>query len=167
MGQLIDALLQLSRVTRTDMRRERVDLSSIACSVVEGLRLNAPARKVDVHIAPGLGATGDPHLLQVVLQNLLGNAFKFTSRREHSAIEFGSFQQNGCTVFFVRDNGAGFQMEYANKLFGAFQRLHTPSEFEGTGIGLATVQRIIRRHGGHVWGEGAPDKGATFYFTLS
>lgn len=167
MGQLIDALLQLSRVTRADMQRETVDLSALAQTIVDGLKQTAPARQIQVCIAPGLHASGDPRLLQVALQNLLGNAFKFTSKQERAEIQFGSLQQDGSTVFYVRDNGAGFQMEYANKLFGAFQRLHGVSEFEGTGIGLATVQRIVRRHGGRIWGEGEPDRGATFYFTLS
>jgi PAS domain S-box-containing protein len=167
MGQLIDALLQLSRVSRADMQHESVDLSSLAQTILDGLRQTAPEREIEVHVAPGLHANGDPRLLQVALQNLLGNAFKFTSKREHAEIEFGSLDQKGSTVFFVRDNGAGFQMEYSNKLFGAFQRLHSVSEFEGTGIGLATVQRIVRRHGGRIWGEGEPDRGATFYFTLS
>jgi light-regulated signal transduction histidine kinase (bacteriophytochrome) len=167
MGQLIDALLQLSRVTRADMQREAVDLSAMAQVIVDGLKQATPARQIDVRVAPGLHASGDPRLLQVALQNLLGNAFKFSSKREHAEIEFGSLQQDGATVFFLRDNGAGFQMEYSNKLFGAFQRLHGVNEFEGTGIGLATVQRIVRRHGGRIWGEGEPDRGATFYFTLS
>jgi light-regulated signal transduction histidine kinase (bacteriophytochrome) len=167
MGQLIDALLQLSRVTRADMQREAVDLSAMAQVIVDGLKQATPARQIDVRVTPGLHASGDPRLLQVALQNLLGNAFKFTSKQERAQIEFGSLQQEGSTVFFVRDNGAGFQMEYANKLFGAFQRLHGVNEFEGTGIGLATVQRIVRRHGGRIWGKGEPERGATFYFTLS
>lgn len=167
MGQLIDALLQLSRVTRADMHRERVDLSALARNILDQLQQTAPSRTLRARIAPGLHAMGDPRLLHIALQNLLGNAFKFTSRRECAEIELGSFEQEGSTVFFVRDNGAGFQMEYAHKLFGAFQRLHSVSEFEGTGIGLATVQRIVQRHGGRIWAEGAPDKGASFYFTFS
>jgi PAS domain S-box-containing protein len=167
MGQLIDALLQLSRVTRSDMTRERVDLTMIARQITTELQNSAPERNVRFEIAEGLSATGDPRLVHVVLQNLLGNAWKFTARREQALIEFGIGQHEGAPAFFVRDNGAGFDMNYRNKLFGAFQRLHTASEFEGSGIGLATVHRIVRRHGGMVWAVGAPDQGATFYFTLS
>lgn len=167
MGQLIDALLQLSRVTRSEMRWDEVDLSQSASDMVAPLLLGSPERQVQVHVVPGLKARGDQRLLHIVLQNLLGNAFKFTSRMAQAEIEFGSWLQDGKVVYFVRDNGAGFEMEYAHKLFGAFQRLHSVTEFEGSGIGLATVQRIIRRHGGRVWAEGALGRGATFYFTLS
>lgn len=167
MGQLIDALLQLSRVTRSEMSREQVDLTAIARQIVEELKKTAPERQVDIHIAEGLVAKGDPRLVHVALLNLLGNAWKFTARREHAMIEFGLGQREGVPTFFVKDNGAGFDMNYGNKLFGAFQRLHTAAEFEGSGIGLATVQRIVRRHGGNVWAEGTPGQGATFYFTLA
>jgi len=167
MGQLIDALLQLSRVTRSEMSRQAVDLTAIARQIAEDLQRTHPERHVEFRIGEGLVAQGDPRLIHAVLQNLIGNGWKFTARREQAVIEFDRGQKNGVHAFFVRDNGAGFEMQYANKLFGAFQRLHTVAEFEGNGIGLATVQRIIRRHGGNVWAEGAPDQGATFYFTLA
>jgi PAS domain S-box-containing protein len=166
MGHLIDALLQLSRVSRAELRHELVDLTALAEAVVAELRGTAPQRMVETSIAGGLCARGDARLVQIVLQNLLDNAWKFTSKQEYASIEFGCMQRDGATAYFVRDNGVGFEMEYAGKLFGAFQRLHTSSEFEGSGIGLATVERAVRRHGGRVWAEGAPGKGATFYFTL-
>ncbi len=166
MGQLIDDLLKLSRVTRAEMRRETVDLSQMARTIAEELRKAQPERQVEFVIAEGLIAHGDAHLLQVALANLLDNAWKFTSKKPHARIEFGSTQHGGERVYFVRDNGAGFDMAYVGKLFGAFQRLHSTAEFEGTGVGLATVQRIIHRHGGRVWAEGAVKQGATFYFTL-
>jgi light-regulated signal transduction histidine kinase (bacteriophytochrome) len=165
MSQLIDDLLNLSRLTRTPMRMEAVDLTWTAQSVIEDLRRQDPARKVDVLIAPGLKAWGDPGLLRALLQNLLGNAWKFTSKHSASRIGFGADRRHGKTVYYVRDNGAGFDQAYAGKLFGAFQRLHG-AEFAGTGVGLATVQRIVHRHGGQVWAEGQVEKGATFYFTL-
>jgi PAS domain S-box-containing protein len=167
MGQLIDDLLKLSRVTRVEILREPVDLSALAESVAADLRQAEPHRAATITIARGLGTDGDPHLLRVVLENLLGNAWKFTSRVAHAQIEVGAATADGQTRFFVRDNGAGFDPAYAAKLFGAFQRLHTAGEFPGTGIGLATVQRIIHRHGGRVWAEGGVDKGAVFYFTVS
>ncbi len=176
MGQLIDGLLKLSRLTRVEMRRETVDLSGLAQSIASELQNTQPERLVECVIAPGLTATGDAHLFRVVLENLLGNAWKFTSKRAHARIEFGVTEVENQEhlpnplqkkiVFFVRDNGAGFDMAYADKLFGAFQRLHGTTEFPGTGIGLVTVQRIIHRHGGRVWAEGAVEQGATFYFTL-
>lgn len=169
MGQLIDDLLVLSRMTRTSLRREIVDLSALAQSVADELRERDPNREVEFSIAGGLSGSGDARLLRVTLENLLGNAWKFTSGKEGARIEFGAMQREGSPGFpayFVRDNGAGFDMAYAGKLFGAFQRLHSPEEFEGTGIGLATVQRVIRRHGGAVWAEGEVGRGATFYFTL-
>jgi light-regulated signal transduction histidine kinase (bacteriophytochrome) len=167
MGQLIDDLLGLSRVTRTEMRREDVDLTAAAREVVIELRRLEPERNVEVTIAEGLAAQGDPQLLRQVLENLLGNAWKYTSKQAAARIEIGSCRgRNGRPAFFVRDNGAGFDMSYANKLFGVFQRLHSPSEFPGTGVGLATVQRIVQRHGGEVWAEGSVGLGATFYFTL-
>ncbi|MCD6384770.1 response regulator [Candidatus Sumerlaeota bacterium] len=166
MAQLIDDLLQLSRVTRSEMRRERVDLSALAGSIAEELQKTQPERKVDWRICKGLIATGDSRLLRVALENLLGNAWKFTGRQAKAWIEFGMTLQNGRPVYYVRDNGAGFEMSYADKLFTPFQRLHSVREFPGTGIGLATVQRIIHRHGGRVWAEGAVGRGATFYFTL-
>lgn len=166
MSELIDGLLKLSRSTRGEMVREPVDLSSLAATVVAELDRAEPERQVAVHIAQNLKADADPRLLKVVLENLLGNAWKYTARTADASIAFGAEQQDGETVFLVRDNGAGFDMAYANKLFLPFQRLHKSGEFPGTGIGLATVQRIINRHGGRIWGEGAVGKGASFYFTL-
>jgi PAS domain S-box-containing protein len=166
MGELIDDLLNLSRVTRREMRREAVDLSAVARTVGAQLQKAHPDRRVDLVVAPGLSAEGDPHLLRIVLENLLGNAWKFTGAREQARVEFRAVPHDGTTAYYVRDNGVGFDMAYAGKLFGAFQRLHTVTEFPGTGIGLATVQRIVHRHGGRAWAEGEVDKGATFYFTL-
>ncbi len=167
MGHLIDDMLMLSNVTRTEMRRETADLSALAADVLADLQKNEPERKIDWHIEPGLIAQGDAHLLRVVLVNLLSNAWKFTSKTANAKIEFGAMRNTeGMPEFFVRDNGAGFDTAYADKLFGAFQRLHLTSEFPGTGIGLATVQRIVHRHGGQVRGAGVPGQGATFYFTL-
>jgi PAS domain S-box-containing protein len=166
MGQLIDDLLKLSRVSRGELRRERVDLSEIARDVAAGHRRLEPDRKVEVVIAPGAVVEGDSQLLRVAMENLLGNAFKFTARRHEARIEFGVERNGEALVYFVRDNGAGFDATYAGKLFEAFQRLHTAAEFPGTGIGLATVQRILHRHGGRAWAEGAVDGGATFRFTL-
>jgi len=166
MGQLIDDLLRLSRVTRGEMRREPVDLSALAQEIAVELQETQPERRVEFIIQPGLAADGDARLLRVVLENLLGNAWKFTGKRRQARIEFGLTEAEGRSVYFVSDNGAGFDMAYADRLFGAFQRLHSLAEFRGTGIGLATVQRVIHRHGGHVWAEGAVGQGATFYFTL-
>lgn len=166
MAQLIDDVLQLARVTRSEMRREAVNLSYLANEVMAELRKREPQREVTIKIEKGLTTRGDKRLLKIVLMNLLGNAWKFTSKREHAEITFGREQKDGESFYYVRDNGAGFEMAYADKLFGAFRRLHTADEFEGTGIGLATVQRIITRHGGRVWAEGKVNEGATFYFTL-
>ena len=168
MSELIDGLLALSRVTRSELRRERVDLSRLAREVVDRLRHRDPGtqREVEFAIEEGLTTDGDPRLLLVVLENLLGNAWKFTSKQPHARIELGSTRQDAQRAFLVRDNGAGFDMAYANKLFRAFQRLHATSEFEGHGIGLATVEQVLRRHGGRVWAEGKPGAGATFYFTV-
>lgn len=166
MGLLIDDLLSLSRVTRSEMLRTTVDLSALAESVVDGLRRGDPDRQVHVEIASGMVVSGDAGLLRTALENLLGNAWKFTSKEPHARIQFGSTSHDGTQAYFVRDNGTGFDMAYAGKLFGAFQRLHTADEFEGTGVGLATVQRVIHRHGGRVWAEGEVGRGATFYFTL-
>jgi PAS domain S-box-containing protein len=166
MARLIDDLLALSRVTRGDMRRRPVDLSAAAREAVGRLVRRNPDRKVEIAIAEGVTGNGDPQLLAVALDNLLGNAWKFTGKRRDARIEFGTVMRDGAAACFVRDNGAGFDMAYAGKLFGVFQRLHAPEEFEGTGIGLATVQRVIRRHGGQVWGEGQVGRGATFFFTL-
>jgi PAS domain S-box-containing protein len=166
MAQLIDDVLQLARVTRDEMCREVINLSELAESLVAELRKGDVRRKVAVHVEEGLSSRGDKRLLRIMLGNFLGNAWKFTSKQEQSKIVFGQEQKGGETVYFVRDNGAGFDMTYADKLFGTFQRLHTTDEFEGTGIGLATVQRIVNRHGGRVWAEGEIHKGACFYFTL-
>jgi light-regulated signal transduction histidine kinase (bacteriophytochrome) len=163
---LIDDLLNLSRITRTPLVREVVDLSRMAREVAAELQQAHPDRVVQWKIADNLSALGDVHLLRVALDNLLGNAWKFTAKCPQALIELGVSLVEKENVFFVRDNGAGFDMAYANKLFGAFQRLHTVQEFEGIGIGLATVQRVIHRHGGRVWAEGAVSRGATFYFTL-
>lgn len=166
MATLIDDLLKLSRITRSELKREDVNLSALANEVIEELRKQEPERTVQCAIEPGVIVWGDARLLRVVLDNLIGNAWKFTSKRPDAQIEFGRQMQNGEPVYFVRDNGAGFDMAYAEKLFGAFQRLHDTSEFPGTGIGLATAQRIIHKHGGRIWAEGAVEQGATFYFTL-
>jgi signal transduction histidine kinase len=166
MAQLIDDLLRISRVTRAEMHREVVDLGALARHVANALQRAHPGRQVEFVIADGLSVEGDGPLLHLVLDNLLGNAWKFSSNQPQARIELGVMAQNGERVYFVRDDGAGFDMAYADKLFGAFQRLHTLAEFPGTGIGLATVQRIIHRHGGRVWAEGAVGRGATFYFTL-
>jgi PAS domain S-box-containing protein len=166
MAQLIDDVLQLARVTRSEMRREVVNLSEVAQGVAAVLRNGDAGHKVAAQIEEGLLTHGDKRLLRIMLSNMLGNSWKFTSKQEHPEIAFGHEQRDGETVYFVRDNGAGFDMAFADKLFGAFQRLHTADEFEGTGIGLATVQRIVNRHGGRVWAEGAVNQGATFYFTL-
>jgi PAS domain S-box-containing protein len=166
MGALIDDLLNLSKVTRAQILRERLNLSILARNVVADLRKVQPQREVEVQIEEGLETLGDSRLLRIVLENLLGNAWKFTSHRAHATVEIGATQANGGSAFFVRDNGAGFDPAYTDRLFGAFQRLHSAAEFPGTGIGLATAQRIIRRHGGKIWAEGAVDRGATFYFTV-
>jgi PAS domain S-box-containing protein len=167
MGQLIDDLLNLSRVSRSELRREPVNLSGLAGDIVEELRSHDPHRDVALRITEDLTADGDPQLLRVVLENLLGNAWKYTARRPHATIEFGLDRDNGHSSFFVRDDGVGFDMQYADKLFTPFQRLHGTNEFPGTGVGLASVQRIIHRHGGRVWAQAEVNKGATFHFTLS
>ncbi len=166
MGQLIDDMLKLARVTKGEMTMEPVNLSALALSAVDSLRRMEPDRAVDVSVAEGLSAKGDPSLLKVVLDNLLGNAWKFTGSHPSAHIEFGFAEIKGERAYFVRDDGAGFDMNYADKLFITFQRLHSEKEFKGTGIGLTLVQRIIRRHGGRIWAEGAVERGATFYFTL-
>ena len=166
MAQLIDDVLRLARVTRTEMHREEVDLSELAAGVLDELQMTEPNRSITVAVQNGLFAYGDKRLLEIVLTNLLGNAWKFSSKKGAAEITFGREIANENAAYFVRDNGAGFDMEFADKLYGAFQRLHSVNEFEGTGIGLATVRRVINRHGGHIWAEGAVGKGATFYFTL-
>jgi len=166
MGTLIDDLLKLARVTRVEIRTEDVDLSGMAREIAAELQRATPERLVEFAIAPGLSARGDARLLRVALDNLLRNSWKYTAKQAQPRIEFASIAANGERAFMVRDNGAGFDMQYADKLFGVFQRLHSPAEFEGTGVGLATVRRIITRHGGRIWAEGVVDRGATFYFTL-
>ena len=166
MAQLIDDLLGLSRVTRSELHRTDVDVSAMAAEIADRLQKSQPARAADIRITPGLRARADARLLGVALENLLANAWKFTARAPSAHIEVGRTEVEGAPAFFVRDNGAGFDMHYAGKLFSAFQRLHNKAEFDGTGIGLATVQRIVRRHGGRVWAEGVVDRGATFWFTL-
>jgi light-regulated signal transduction histidine kinase (bacteriophytochrome) len=163
---LIDDLIKLARVTRTDVKIDDVDLSEIARTVATELQDAAPERQAEFTIAPNLHAEGDPRLMQVALDNLLNNSWKFTAPRSPARIEFGKTVVDGTPAFFVRDNGVGFDMNYAGKMFGAFQRFHDAREFAGTGIGLATVQRIIHRHGGRIWAESQPGEGATFYFTV-
>ncbi len=172
MAQLIDDLLHLSRITRREMHRRRIDLSALAQTVADVLQQQEPERDVAFVIQENLVADGDARLLRIALENLMGNAWKFTAKHPTARIEFGAQRvpaeedQVEEIAYFVRDDGAGFEMDYADKLFGVFQRLHSTSEFDGTGIGLATVQRIIHRHGGRIWAEGAVEEGATFYFTL-
>lgn len=166
MAELIDDLLSLARVTRTPLERRLVDLTALADKILEELQREHPARHVTFTVAKGLVVNGDRQLLQIVLENLIGNAWKFTSKREAAHIEVGVQDDSGQQIYFVRDNGAGFDMTYKDKLFGAFQRFHSSNEFPGTGIGLATVQRIIHRHGGRIWAESQLDKGTTFYFTV-
>ncbi|BAS59759.1 GAF sensor signal transduction histidine kinase [Leptolyngbya boryana NIES-2135] len=167
MGHLIDDLLTLSRVTRSDMRKDTLDLSQVASRICTQLQQASPQRQIEVQVHPGLTAYGDTRLIQVVLDNLLNNAWKFTEKQAQAKIEFGMIlQDNGIPLYFVRDNGVGFDPAFLDKLFKPFQRLHSMVEFPGNGVGLATVQRIIHRHGGRVWAEGALDQGATFYFTL-
>lgn len=166
MAQLIDALLQLSRINRLDLCWIEINLSLLAQEVVEEIQAGQPERCVEWTIQPDVLVRADATLMRVVLMNLLGNAWKFTAKHPTARIEFGQCVHNGLSCFYVRDDGAGFDVAYADKLFGAFVRLHTESEFEGTGIGLALVQRVIARHGGKIWAEGQVEKGATFYFVL-
>jgi signal transduction histidine kinase len=166
MGLLIDDLLKLSRGTRAELRRERINLTGIAKSVASELQKAEPLRLVEFVFDADIQVGGDPHLLRIALDNLLGNAWKYTSKQQRARIEFGKTEHNGHVAYFVRDDGVGFDPTYSERLFGAFQRLHDGTEFPGNGVGLATVQRIIHRHGGRVWAEGAVDRGATFYFTL-
>ncbi len=165
MNELIESLLGLSRVSKAPLRRENVDVSGLAAEIVEDLGRDRAGHGVAVAIEPGLVASADRALLHVVLTNLLGNAFKYSSRREDARIELRQLDA-GEPTFFVRDNGAGFDMKYATRLFAPFTRLHDAREFEGTGVGLATVQRIVHRHGGRIWAESAPGEGATFFFTV-
>lgn len=166
MAQLIDSLLQLSRVTRAELNPSALDLSALVREIASDLRASDSERHCDFHIEEGIAAEADRKLIEVALQNLLENAWKFTARRDRAQIEFGLTTHNGELACYIRDNGAGFDMKYRDKLFTAFQRLHDVRDFEGTGIGLATVSRIFRRHGGRVWAEGTLNQGACFYFTL-
>jgi two-component system NtrC family sensor kinase len=166
MSEIIDDLLELSRVARADLRRTNFDLSALAARVVADLRNKDPERAVDVEIGPGLFLDADGQLMRIVLENLLGNAWKFTTKKPNAKIELGAEEQEGRRVYFVRDNGAGFNMSFVAKLFAPFQRLHGEADFPGTGIGLATVRRIVDRHGGRVWAKGAVGEGATVSFTV-
>ncbi len=166
MGTLIDELLNLSRLTRSELTRERLDLGAAAAGIVDDLVRRHPSRCVDVRIEPNLFVEADPHLVHIALQNLLDNAWKYTAKSPRARIDVGSSPNGAARVFHVRDNGAGFDMKYADKLFGAFQRLHSDRDFEGTGVGLAIVQRVVLRHGGKIWANAEVDSGAAFYFTL-
>jgi len=166
MGQLIEDLLQLCRVGPANLRRESLELGEMARAVMEGLQAEEPHREVTLAVAGRISAQGDRGLLHQVMENLLGNAWKFTNKRSHARIETGMCEADGETAYFVRDNGVGFDEAYAEDLFVPFKRLHSEAEFTGTGVGLATVQRIIHRHGGRLWAEAEVDKGATFFFTL-
>ena len=166
MGELIDDLLRLSRVSRGNLKKEHVDLSALVHVVLGELRKTSPDRNVSLVVQNSVRAYADPRLIRITLENLLGNAWKFTSKKSEAQIEFGARNDPEGVTYFVRDNGAGFDMQYVDRLFGAFQRLHTDKEFPGTGIGLATVQRIVRRHGGKIWVEASPGHGATFFVTL-
>ena len=167
MGQLIEGLLSLAQVSRMELRSEPVDISELARGILDDLRLRHPERQVLVHLESGLQAHGDGRLVRVVMENLLANAWKFSSHEAQAEINVGQqLDVAGLPEFFVRDNGAGFDMAYADKLFSPFQRLHLVSEFPGTGIGLATANRVILRHGGRLWADSAPGCGATFFFTL-
>jgi len=163
----IEALLKLSRISRQDFRPAKVDLSQIVRDCASALAQSAPERRVSITIADGLSVRADAALLKAAMENLLDNAWKYTGKKEAATIEFGRTQQGGNTVFYLRDNGVGFDMRYADRLFGPFQRMHKEGEFEGLGIGLAAVQRIIHRHGGKIWADAAVDAGATFFFTLA
>jgi signal transduction histidine kinase len=164
MNELVEDLLRLSRVTRGDLQDQDIDLSAIVEDIAEDMKKEEP-REIEVVIASGLQARGDERLVRLVLDNLMRNAWKFTGRNTNARIEFGQ-THDANAAFFVRDNGVGFDMTYAGRLFSVFQRLHSADEFPGSGVGLAIVQRVVNRHGGRVWAEARPDKGATFYFTL-
>ena len=167
MSELIDDLLKLSRLNGEGMRPGKVDLSALVREVVSELGKSLPDREVSFHIAEGIKGMADGRLMRVALENLIGNAWKFTAKTSPARIEFGTIKEGGKTVYFVRDNGAGFDMKYAGKLFNPFQRLHSSEEFPGSGIGLATARRIIHLHRGKIWAEGAPRMGATIFFTLN
>jgi light-regulated signal transduction histidine kinase (bacteriophytochrome) len=166
MGRLLDGLLRLCRVSQAEMETRPVDLSALATEIAHELGRSQPEREVEFVLAPGLTVSGDAELLRAALQNLMSNAWKFTARQSHARIEFGVTHTEGGATYFVRDNGAGFDMKRADRLFGAFQRLHRQADYPGTGVGLATVKRTIHRHGGRVWAEASVGRGATFHFTL-
>jgi hypothetical protein len=166
MSRLIDDLLNLSRISKQEIQRTEVNISEIAASIVAELREAHPDRSVEVEIKEGLTANADSRLIEVLLSNLLGNAWKFTAETERASIEFGTVEQKGKIIYYMRDNGAGFDQQYAGRMFWPFHRLHSEAAFEGTGIGLALVDRVIRLHGGNVWAEGIEGKGATIYFSL-
>jgi len=164
--RLIDDLLSLAKISRQDLARSDIDLSEKASKIIEELRETNRERSVEVVVQPGLIASVDPRLIELVMTNLLGNAWKFTAKTERAGIEFGSMEKNGGPVYYVKDNGAGFDPAYTSMIFRPFHRLHSDNEFEGTGIGLTIVERVIHRHGGKIWAEGKPGKGASVYFTL-
>jgi len=166
MGRLIDDLLMFSRQSRADMNQQQLDMTAMAHAIILRLQEQNPTLQADFIVQPGLTVQGDANLIEIALKNLLDNAMKFSSKSSRAMIEFGQVNKEGRKTFFVRDNGVGFNMAYSNKLFGVFRRLHKVSEFPGTGIGLASVQRIINRHGGRIWAEAKVNEGATFYFTL-
>jgi light-regulated signal transduction histidine kinase (bacteriophytochrome) len=166
MNSMIDALLALSQLSSRPLSRQPVNLSQLAAFVIEELRRQSPERRVTVHIAPGLQAHGDPTLVRMVLENLLGNAWKYSAKRTQAEIWLEQGESEGQPVFTVRDNGAGFDMRFADRLFGVFQRLHSATDFPGTGVGLASVRRIVGRHGGEIWAESAVERGSAFHFTL-
>ena len=166
MSQLIDAMLNLARLTRAEIHTQTFDMSAVVRAILDDFQKMEPDRQVECIVVNNVFATADPQLLRAVLENLLGNAWKFTRQQAHPRIEFGHGQYKGQAAYYVKDNGAGFDMTYVHKLFGAFQRLHAYTEYPGVGVGLATVHRIIQRHGGQIWAEGAVDQGATFHFTL-
>ena len=167
MNQLLDDLLRLSVISRGELQKEKTDLGALLKPLIEGLKSTEPERKAKFKLGRGLTVQGDARLLQIALGNLLSNAWKFTGRKPETRIEFGATEKNGERIFFVRDNGEGFEMEWRHRLFGVFERLHSAKDFPGTGIGLAIVQRVIQRHGGRIWAEGKRNEGATFYFTLA
>jgi light-regulated signal transduction histidine kinase (bacteriophytochrome) len=166
MRELIDAMLKLSQLPRGDVSRVQIDMSALAEEIVAELRHAEPDRSVTVHIARGMSADGEEALVRVLLENLIGNAWKYTSKKPEALIGIGTIDSDGKTVYYVRDNGAGFDPRYSQNLFMPFQRLHSEKEFKGIGIGLATVKRIVNRHGGDIWAESLPEQGATFFFTL-
>ncbi|HEY5167829.1 MAG TPA: ATP-binding protein [Thermoleophilia bacterium] len=166
LARLLDELTGLSDVSQRELVRRTVDLSALATRIADELAAESPSRDVSCAVAPGLVAEADPALLRLILRQLLGNAWKFTRRAEHAHVEVGALDAGGERAFFVRDDGVGFDMKYAQHLFGVFQRMHAAEDYEGDGVGLATVQRLVRRHGGRVWAESEVGEGASFFFTL-